>query len=137
MTMDSKQTTPAYTLVAKITPGEVENLRKELAGAAGGDTKFGSEMQGNFHRVLKYTEGWPGSNNRDAFVAFWRNHELEEGLNTRITPALPPRKSGKHCGCRRHSKACSTSPVPLLKHPALKALLAEATDLGCGAWSRM
>ena len=181
--MASNQTAPAatkpstntYTLVAKIKPGEVENLLKvaEAAKKAGtfgaisevlgilhfqrffiiDDTYlvFTSEFDGDddpylsdfyageitpgptfgvFNSAWQYTEGWPGSENRDAFVKFWKDHKVEELLTYSYYPGVTAKEVRKAVRLQKAFQSVLDQPgaAEALKHPALKALLAEAAD---------
>ena len=136
----TKPSTNTYTLVAKIKPGEIENLRRVAAAAleggkwgAGSDALgilhferffiindeylvFTSEFDGDddpylsdfyageitpgptfgvFNSAWQYTEGWPGSENRDAFVKFWKDHKVEELLTYSYFPGVTAKEVRK------------------------------------------
>ena len=181
--MDSKQTVPAgtkpstntYTLVAKIKPGEVENLKKVAKAAleggkwgAGSDALgilhferffiiddeylvFTSEFDGDddsylndfysmeitpgpsfglFNSAWKYTEGWPGPGNKDAFVDFWKRNKVEELLTYSYYPGVTAKEVRKALRVQKAFQSVLDQPgaAEALKHPALKALLDEAAD---------
>jgi hypothetical protein len=178
--MSSKQTSAApstntYTLVAKIKPGEVENIRKVAAaglksGAWGSGSEalgilhfqrffifdntylvFTSEFDGDtdsyledfysmeitpgpsfgiFNSAWKYTEGWPGPGNKDAFVDFWKRNKVEELLTYSFYPGVTAKEVRKAVRVQKAFQDALDQPgaAEALKHPALKALLAEAAD---------
>ena len=181
--MESEQTgkvaakpfTNTYTLVAKIKPGELENLRRVADAASKGgawgsgsdalgilhferffiiDDKylvFTSEFDGDddsylsdfysmeitpgptmglFNSAWKYTEGWPGSGDRDAFVKFWKDNKVEELLTYSYYPGVTAKSVRKALRVQEAFQSALDEPgaAEALKHPALKALLAEAAD---------
>jgi hypothetical protein len=174
--MDSKQTvaprpvTPAYTMMLKIRPGQVENLRKALEGRDpykvdrlgilhfsryaisldGSYLLFASNYDGDvdsylddfyaadtssggpseFDSVLQYTEGYPGTGNREAFVAFWKGNKVEENFNYCYYPGHTAKEIRKALRVQEAFQNVLDQPgaAEALKHPALKALLAEAAD---------
>jgi hypothetical protein len=170
-----KPSTNTYTLVAKIKPGGVENLRKLAeqaitsgAWGAGSDVLgilhferffiiedkylvFTSEFDGDddsylsdfysmeitpgpsfglFNAAWKYTEGWPGPGNRDAFIAFWKEHKVEELVTYSYYPGVTAKEVRKAVKLQKAFQTALDQPgaAEALKHPALKALLAEAAD---------
>jgi hypothetical protein len=178
--MTSKQASAApstntYTLVAKIKPGEIENVRKAAAaGLASGRWGSGSEALGILHyqrffiiddkylvftsefdgetdpylsdfysmeitpgpslgifnSTWKFVEGWPGSGNRDAFVDFWKRNKVEELLTYSYYPGVTAKEVRKAVRVQKAFQSVLDEPgaAEALKHPALKALLAEAAD---------
>src|SRR5450432_2167606 len=50
---------------------------------------------GLFNSAWKYTEGWPGSGNRDAFVAFWKDNKVEELLTYSYYPGATAKEIRK------------------------------------------
>jgi hypothetical protein len=183
MAMDNKQAAPAatkpstntYTLVAKIKPGELENLRRVAAAALEGGAwgsgaealgilhfqrffiiddqylVFTSEFDGEddpyladfysmeitpgpslgiFNSAWKYTEGWPGPGNKDAFVDFWKRNKVEELLTYSYYPGVTAKEVRKALRVQEAFQNVLDQPdaAEALKHPALKALLAEASD---------
>jgi hypothetical protein len=175
---DDAATRPAtntYTLVAKIKPGELDNLRAVAAAAAGSgkwgagsealgilhfmrffildDTHlvFTSDFDGDdesylndfysmeitpgpslglFNSAWKYTEGWPGPGDKDAFVDFWQRNKVEELLTYSYYPGVPAKEVRKALRVQQAFQSVLDDPdaAEALQHPALKALLAEAAD---------
>ena len=171
----TKPSTNTYTLVAKIKPGEIENLRRVAAAAleggkwgAGSDALgilhferffiindeylvFTSEFDGDddsylndfysmeitpgpslglFNSAWKYTEGWPAPGNKDAFVDFWKRNKVEELLTYSYYPGVTAKEVRKAVRLQKAFQSVLDHPgaAEALKHPALKALLAEASD---------
>jgi hypothetical protein len=171
----TKPSTNTYTLVAKIKPGEVENLRKVAAAAleggmwgVGSDVLgilhferffiianeylvFTSEFDGDddsylndfysmeitpgpsfglFNSAWKYTEGWPGPGNKDAFVDFWKRNKVEELLTYSYYPGVAAKEIRKALRVQKAFQSVLDHPdaAAALKHPALKVLLDEAAD---------
>lgn len=85
---------------------------------------------GIFDSAWKYTEGWPGSANRDAFVKFWKDHKIEELLTYSYYPGVPAKAVRRALRVQAAFQSVLDEPgaAEALKHPALKALLAEASD---------
>jgi hypothetical protein len=83
---------------------------------------------GLFDRAWKHTEGWPGSGNRDAFVDFWKRNKVEELLNYSYYPGVTAKEIRKAVRLQKAFQSVLDQPgaAEALKHPALKALLAEA-----------
>ncbi|ESZ72292.1 hypothetical protein X727_08105 [Mesorhizobium sp. L103C119B0] len=85
---------------------------------------------GVFNSAWQYTEGWPGSSNRDAFVKFWKDHKVEELLTYSYYPGATAKEVRKALRVQEAFQSALDQPgaAEALKHPALKALLAEAAD---------
>lgn len=175
---DSSATSPStntYTLVAKIKPGELENLKAAAAAAKTGgawgvgsdvlgilhferffivdDTYlvFTSEFDGDddsylsdfysmeitpgpslglFNSAWKYTEGWPPPGDKDAFVDFWKRNKVEELLTYSYYPGVTAKEVRKALRVQQAFQEVLDHPdaAAALAHPALKALLDEASD---------
>ena len=171
----TKPSTNTYTLVAKIKPGEVENLRAAAgAAAAGGKWGVGSDVLGILHferffiiddtylvftsefdgdddsylndfysmeitpgpslglfnSAWKYTEGWPGAGDREAFVDFWKRNKVEELLTYSYYPGVTAKEIRKALRVQKAFQSVLDHPdaAAALNHPALKELLDEAAD---------
>jgi hypothetical protein len=169
-----KPSTNTYTLVAKIKPGELENIRKVAAAAvAGGQWGAGSDALGILHferffiindeflvftsefdgdddsylsdfysmeitpgpsfglfnAAWKYTEGWPAPGNKDAFVDFWKRNKVEELVTYSYYPGVTAKEVRKAIKVQKAFQSVLDHPdaAEALKHPALKALLDEAS----------
>lgn len=85
---------------------------------------------GNFDSAWKYTEGWPGSDNRDAFVKFWKDNKVEELLTYSYYPGATAKEIRKALRVQAAFQSALDQPgaAEALSHPALQALLAEAAD---------
>jgi len=85
---------------------------------------------GVFNSAWQYTEGWPGSDNRDAFVKFWKDHKVEELLTYSYYPGVTAKEVRKALRVQKAFQSVLDHPeaAAALKHPALKELLAEAAD---------
>jgi hypothetical protein len=85
---------------------------------------------GLFNSAWKYTEGWPGSGDRDAFVKFWKDNKVEELLTYSYYPGATAKEVRKALGVQKAFQSALDEPGAgeALKNPALKALLAEAAD---------
>jgi hypothetical protein len=177
-TKESAATAPStntYTLVAKIKPGELENLRAAAKAAeAGGMWGVGSDTLGILHferffiiddeylvftsdfdgdddsylsdfysmeitpgpslglfnSAWKYTEGWPGPGDKDAFVDFWKRNKVEELLTYSYYPGVTAKEVRKALRVQQAFQTVLDDPdaAAALQHPALKPLLDEAAD---------
>ena len=169
--------TPAYTLLTKIKPGEVEKIRKFaaerraavaaqssasdfigtvhffrfvilddkyllMASNYDGDVVpyltdfYNAEiapgpMQGRWNAFMQYVEDWPtGGGTLDEFLAFWKAHKVEEELNYSYYPGVTAKEIRKALRVQEAFQSVLDQPeaAEALKHPALKPLLAEASD---------
>ena len=169
-----KKTAPAYTLLTRIKPGQLENLRKVAAAirAAGesqsdmigtvhffrfvilddkyllmasnydGDVVpyltdfYNAEiapgpLQGRWNIFMQYVEDWPsGGGTLDEFLAFWKAHKVEEEVNYSYYPGATAKEIRKALRVQAAFQSVLDQPeaAEALKHPALKPLLAEASD---------
>ena len=178
MTSKTKNAAPStntYTLVARIKPGELENIRRVAAAAvesgawgAGSDVLgilhfqrffiiddeylvFTSEFDGDddsyledfygmeitpgpsfglFNAAWKFTEGWPPPGDKAAFVDFWKRNKVEELVTYSYYPGVTAKEIRKAVRLQKAFQNVLDDPgaAEALKHPALKALLAEAAD---------
>ena len=85
---------------------------------------------GIFNSAWKYTEGWPGSDDRDAFVKFWKDNKVEELLTYSYYPGVTAKAVRKALRVQDAFQSALDEPgaAEAFKNPALKALLAEAAD---------
>jgi hypothetical protein len=85
---------------------------------------------GVFDSAWKYTEGWPGSDDRAAFVKFWKDNKVEELLTYSYYPGVTAKAVRKALRVQDAFQTVLDDPAAAeaLQHPALKALLAEAAD---------
>ncbi|MGY1520050.1 hypothetical protein [Luteimonas sp. A482] len=85
---------------------------------------------GLFNSAWQYTEGWPGSEDRAAFVKFWLDHKIEELLTYSYYPGVPAKAIRKALRVQAAFQEALDAPgaAEALRNPALKALLAEASD---------
>jgi len=85
---------------------------------------------GVFDSAWKYTEGWPGSENREAFVKFWKDNKVEELVTYSYYPGVPAKAIRKALRVQAAFQSALDEPgaAEALQNPALKALLAEASD---------
>jgi len=85
---------------------------------------------GIFNSAWKYTEGWPGPGDRDAFIKFWKDNKVEELLTYSYYPGVTAKDVRKAVRLQKAFQSVLDQPgaAEALKHPALKALLAEASD---------
>jgi hypothetical protein len=174
-TAATKPSTNSYTLVAKIKPGELDNLKRVAKAALeGGNWGSGSEALGILHfqrffiindeflvftadfdgeddpylsdfysmeitpgpslgifnSAWKYTEGWPPPGDKAAFVDFWKRNKVEELLTYSYYPGVTAKEVRKALKVQKAFQSVLDDPgaAEALKHPALKALLDEASD---------
>jgi hypothetical protein len=85
---------------------------------------------GLFNSAWQFTEGWPGPGDKDAFVDFWRRNKVEELLTYSYYPGATAKEVRKALRVQKAFQSVLDHPdaAAALAHPALKALLDEASD---------
>jgi hypothetical protein len=85
---------------------------------------------GNHNFAFQHTEGWPGASDKDAFVAFWLRNKVPEILNYSYYPGVTCKEIRKAVQLQKAFQSVLDRPdaAEALAHPALKALLAEASE---------
>jgi hypothetical protein len=88
-------------------------------------------MQGMWNSVMQYVEDWPtGGGTLEEFLAFWAAHKVEEELNYSYYPGVTAKEVRKALRVQEAFQSALDQPgaAEALKHPALKALLAVASE---------
>jgi len=88
-------------------------------------------LKGIWNSFMQYVEDWPsGGGTLDEFLAFWKAHKVEEEVNYSYYPGVAAKEIRKALRVQEAFQSVLDDPeaAEALKHPALKPLLAEASD---------